>query len=84
MKYNVQDWIRSGDQASLDHLFEIVHDGDRIYFPYIAELGAGTPYTAPVGGWVITKSLEIYGDGPGNPANNLGTLLRPSSDTPSP
>lgn len=35
-------------------------DGDRVYFP------SPGPYPAPPGGWRIARSLEIFGDGPGN------------------
>lgn len=42
------------------------NDGDRIYFP-----GVRT-YDAPVAGWQITKSLELFGDGHGA----SGSVLR--------
>ncbi len=46
-------------------------DGDRIYFP------SPGPYVAPPGGWRISKSLELFGDGPGD-----GTIAGASSIVP--
>jgi hypothetical protein len=44
-------------------------DGDRVYVP------SGVPYIAPAGGWQVTKSIDLYGDGPGLDAST-GTILR--------
>jgi hypothetical protein len=52
-------------------------DGDRIY------LAGAWPYRAPTRGWTISKSIELFGDGPGNPdtpgAQRTGTTLLPQS-----
>ena len=53
-------------QATLD----AAHDGDRVYFP------AGT-YLIPDSGLVVTKQLELFGDGIGR--GESGTQLRPRS-----
>ena len=56
-------------QAAIDAAM----DGDRVYFP-------GTRvYEAPSGGWIISKSLELFGDGPGAPDAISGSVLRPFS-----
>jgi hypothetical protein len=55
--------------------------GDRIH------IHRGPPYVAPVGGWVIRKPLEIFGDGPGAPFSGQGgspdssTWLQPANPT---
>lgn len=51
--------------------FEDAANGDRVYFPGVK------PWEAPTSGWTITKSLEIFGDGPGLPAGIGGTRLMP-------
>jgi len=51
-------------------------DGDVVYFP------AGQ-YTAPDGGWQLTKSLQIRGDGPGQVGLPGGTvLMAPTRNSP--
>lgn len=55
------------------------NSGDRIYLP------ARVPYQAPPGGWIVTKGVEIFGDGPG-PCDETaqyrnGTILVPHSDS---
>ena len=52
--------------------------GDSIYFPSVA------PYVAPPEGWQITKSLEIFGDGPANLLTGQGTMLKPNPATGAP
>lgn len=54
-------------------VFDRAADGDEIYFP--AEMA----YVAPAGGWVIEKSLTIRGDGPGNPNDPRGTVIKPTT-----
>jgi len=49
------------------------HDGDRVYFP------SPGPYQAPPGGWVIAKSLEIFGDGPGRDLSGASSIV-PDAD----
>lgn len=53
-------------------------DGDSVYFPGVA------PYLAPPEGWQITKSIEIFGDGPANLATERGTILKPNPATGAP
>ncbi len=48
-------------------------DGDRVYFPAVKT------WIAPENGWLISKSLEIFGDGPGDAQGNGGTRLVPGS-----
>lgn len=68
MLLNVKDY--PSVQAALDAAAE----GDRIYFP---GNGAGTVYSPPPSAaWKITKSLELFGDGPGEPGSTLGTSLK--------
>jgi hypothetical protein len=62
MLLNVLDY--QSPQAALD----AADNGDRIYFPAVA------PYIAPLGGWKIIKSLELFGDGMG--ISNFGSILR--------
>ena len=56
--------------ATVEAAISAASPGDRIY------IKKGT-YTAPAGGYVISKSLEIFGDGPGGAvfAGTPGTLL---------
>jgi hypothetical protein len=49
--------------------FAAAHDGDRIYFP------SPGPYAAPAGGFVISKSLEIFGDGPGRGVDGASSIV---------
>src|SRR5262245_1363125 len=49
-------------------------DGDRIHLH-----GPG-PFVAPQGGWVIRRSIEILGDGPGKERGGSSTVLRPYSN----
>ena len=71
MLLNVKDF--PSVQAALDAAAE----GDRIYLP---GNGAGTVYSPPpTSAWKITKSLEIFGDGPGEPGSERGTSLKRGS-----
>lgn len=67
MRINVLDYPTPADA------FAAARDGDGVYFP-------GTqPYTAPVGGWAIAKSLEICGDSDGSGASG-GSILNAAND----
>lgn len=73
--------INVADYPRVDVALEAAKDGDRVYFP-----GTGTPYVVPSDivdprGWVIDKSLEIFGDGPGYPGSSKGTILMPTPGT---
>ena len=68
--------LNVADYLSVQSAFDAAVDGDSVYFPAIA------PWIAPPQGWAVSKSLEIYGDGPGDLANGLGTILKPAT-TPS-
>lgn len=57
------------DYPTVKAALEAAEDGDRVYFPGVQ------PYVAPVDGWTITKSLELFGDG----AGEGGTTLFPSA-----
>jgi len=61
----------------LENALSAARAGDKIYLP------ARQPYVAPAGGWMIDKSLEIYGDGPGT-RTVAGTVLvaAPGADPP--
>src|SRR5580765_4428011 len=61
------------DFQSVQEALDVASVGDRVYFP------GGRPYVAPPEGWVIRKSIEVYGDGPGNPSSYHGTVLTPSA-----
>jgi len=52
--------INVRDYPSPAAAFAAAHPGDRVYFP------SPGPYQAPTGGWKISKSLEIFGDGVGD------------------
>lgn len=69
MMHNVLDYPTPKDA------FAAAADGDSVYFP-----GTKT-YEAPPEGWQVTKSLEIYGNGPGDPPTSCGTTLKPNSAT---
>jgi len=58
--------------------FAAAQEGDAVHFPGIA------PYTAPVGGWLIDKSLNVFGDTDGLAGSFNGTVLRAASDPNSP
>jgi len=57
------------DYKSPAAAFAAAHDGDRIYFP------SPGPYPAPPGGFVIAKSLEIFGDGPGRGVDGASSIV---------
>jgi len=63
------------DYAKPEDAIGAALDGDRVYFP--AYLG---PYVPPPGGYKITKSIEIFGDGAGASDNVTGTLFQPNAD----
>lgn len=87
MKRCVLDYLRPGEllpngspRVTLQHVFDIANDGDQIYFPY---LDASLPYQAPLGGIRVTKSLEVFGDGPGLRGTDRGsTIHAPDDDGP--
>src|SRR5882672_9304034 len=58
---------RAKNAIRIQALFDSVSDGDRIYFPN------RRTYEAPLGGWILRKSLEILGDGPGSAGGYTGT-----------
>ncbi len=80
MLINVWDYAKFGTpgddpiQAALDAALP----GDRIYIPGVV------PYTAPSAGWLIDKSLEVYGDLDGSLSGTIkGTILnQPNSASP--
>jgi len=57
------------DYKSPAAAFAAAHDGDRIYFP------SPGPYPAPAGGFLISKSLEVFGDGPGRGVNGASSIV---------
>ena len=61
------------EYSTIDSALIAAQDGDRIH------ISAGT-YTAPSGGWQITKSIEFYGDGSGDKAG--GTTRLKAAGTP--
>ena len=61
------------DFADLTAAIAAASDGDRIYLPGVKR------WRAPAGGWQITKSLQIFGDGPGDPGTRIGTVLEPAA-----
>ncbi len=62
------------DFPSVAAALAAAQDGDRVYFP-----GTGSPYPVPPGtpasGWIVNRSLELFGDGPGSSSSTLGTIL---------
>jgi len=60
------------DYASVQEALDAALDGDRLYFPGVQV------YQAPPGGWIISKRLEIFGDGPGSPDSYDGSVLVPA------
>ena len=56
------------DYPTVAAALAVAEDGDRVYFP-----GVRT-YIAPVDGWTIAKSIELFGDG----AGEGGTTLCPA------
>lgn len=62
------------DFPSVEAALAAAQDGDRVYFP-----GTGSPYLVPLGtassGWVVNRSLELFGDGRGVPSSTLRTIL---------
>ena len=75
MRINVRDF------ASVQDAITAAKAGDALYFPslYGSTLGV---YQAPVGGWTISKSLELFGDGPGSATADDGTTIRPDTTSP--
>jgi hypothetical protein len=45
------------------------HDGDRVYFP------SPGPYAAPPGGFLISRCIEIFGDGPGRGVDGSSSIV---------
>ena len=70
MLLNVLDFTDDSGQASLALALETARDGDRIYLP------SSQVYVAPPTGWLITRGVEIFGDGPD--FNAGGTFLKGS------
>lgn len=68
MLINVLDFLGVDGAPDVAAAIATASDGDRIYFPGVR------PYDAPAGGWRISKSLELFGDGPGS----SGSAIRPS------
>ena len=61
--------INALDYATLQFALDDASDGDRVYIP------GGVPWVAPISGFYIRKSLEIFGDGPGSAAGEHGTTI---------
>jgi hypothetical protein len=80
MLLNVLDFPPDANGDRFQAALEAASHGDRIYLPGYA------PYVAPPGGWKIKKSVEIFGDGPGNPADGIlgGTVLNPNAGSTGP
>ena len=76
MRHYIADYAAAVDpvQAAIN----AASSGDSIYFSPV-----NGPLVAPVGGWRIEKSLELFGDGPGPVGAALASALRPQ-DTSSP
>lgn len=72
MRLSVLDFLYASDpvQAALN----AASPGWCVYFP------ADLPYQAPAAGWKITKSLELYGDGPGDPETSTGSVIVAGGD----
>lgn len=76
MRLNVYDYGAVGVPATdpVQAALDAAVDGDRIYFPGVI------PYTAPTNGWLINKSLELYGDLDGSLTGTIkGTVLQQAS-----
>lgn len=69
------------DYPNLQAAVDAATDGDRVYLPAVFT------YSAPFGGLKITKSLELFGDGPGLSSDGLvstnttGTTIVPANET---
>lgn len=61
------------DCASPEAAIAMAIDGDRVCFPGIQK------YVAPIGGYQLTKNIEVFGDGPGRADGYNGTLILPNS-----
>ena len=57
------------DYPSPAAAFAAAHDGDRVYFP------SPGPYPAPPGGFVISKFIEIFGDGMGRGVSGASSIV---------
>lgn len=66
--------INAMDYPDLNEAIVAAEPGDRIYVPGVRRWVAPGP-----SGFVITKSLEIFGDGPGTPGQEDGTTFVPST-----
>lgn len=64
--------LNASDYNSLTSALADALDGDVVYCPAIA-----SAYVAPTGGFLISKSIELRGDGPGSSARGGGTVLTP-------
>ena len=77
MLLNVLDFPPAASAVGVQAAFDAASNGDRIYFP------AGWIYSPPANmAWKVTKSLEIFGDGPGRAGSKSGTWLTRSGLSP--
>lgn len=57
------------DYATPAAAITAARDGDRVYFP------SPGPYAAPPGGFVISRCIEIFGDGPGRGVDGASSIV---------
>ena len=70
------------DYPSVQAALTAARNGDRVYMPSLSAPQPNYPgpaYQAPAGGWVIDKTLEIFGDGTGDIDLDTGTTIRPDN-----
>lgn len=66
--------VRTAYTLAVTKAISVAATGDRVYIPGVRN------FEAPPNGWIVDKSLEIFGDGPGGSlAGGTGTTLSPSS-----
>lgn len=66
---SVFDFLDSQGNPNVQAALDAAQDGDAVYLP-----GARV-YQAPADGWIISKRIEFFGDGPGKKDGYLGTVL---------
>lgn len=78
MLLSVLDYPDSSGHPDIQAALDAADDGDRIYLP------AGAYSRAVNASWTVTKSVEIYGDGPGRTGDTSGTSLQRTDSGSSP
>src|SRR5688572_6446928 len=65
--------VNAMDYDTIELALQAAQNGDRLYFP-------SKVWVVPVGGLVITRNIELFGDGASNPGDDFGTTFVPADN----